>query len=63
MSIKLDLTEDEVNLIINGLAKLPYIDVHQLIEGIAKVAKEQLSEPKLKRSKARVPLDGGSVVA
>lgn len=45
MNIKLDLTQDEVNLIINALAQQPYITVAQLIDGIAKVAKDQLAPP------------------
>lgn len=45
MNIKLDLTEDEVNLILTGLAQLPYFKVAKLIEGIATVAKEQLTPP------------------
>lgn len=45
MSIKLDLTEEEVNLVLNGLAELPYRQVCHLIPGISKVARDQLKPP------------------
>lgn len=40
----LDLSENELNLIVNGLANEPYIKVYQLIEKIQKAYAQQNEE-------------------
>lgn len=42
--MKLELTVDEINLILRGLAKLPYEQVALLIPKIQEQAQEQLQE-------------------
>ena len=40
--ITLQLTVNEVNAILNGLSKLPYEAVHQIIANIQKQGQEQI---------------------
>jgi hypothetical protein len=46
MSIKLELTVDEVNGILNALGHLPYSQVVNLIENIRSQAVKQINNPK-----------------
>lgn len=42
--MRIELTIDEINLILRGLAKLPYEQVALLIPGIQEQAKRQLEQ-------------------
>ena len=44
MNIKLELTVDEVNVILNALASRPYMEVAELIGKIHNEGKKQLEE-------------------
>ncbi len=41
-SIKLELSVEEINLILNALSNLPYIQVHALIQNVQQQAGPQL---------------------
>ena len=43
--MKLQLTTDEVNQILNALAQQPYIQVHELINTIQQQGQQQLQQP------------------
>lgn len=40
--IKLELTVEEMNMILNALSKQPYIEVSNLIGELTRIAKKQL---------------------
>lgn len=42
--ITLKLTVDETNAVLNALGNMPYVQVHQLIQGIQLQAGQQLKE-------------------
>lgn len=44
--IKLDLTLEEVNIVLNALGKMPFIEVYKTIEKIHLQADKQIKEQK-----------------
>jgi hypothetical protein len=44
MIIKLELTQEEVEVILAALGRLPYGEVYQLISKVVKTTKEQMND-------------------
>lgn len=56
MNIKLELTVDEINVILNALAGRPYAEVAEVIDKIRSEGDRQLSESKKKEDDVICPI-------
>ena len=58
-NIRLDLGVDDVNLVLEALGKLPFVQVYQLIGRIQSQAQAQVQPPGADQMRVEVVDDGG----